>query len=134
MGIRDDIQTELAASFSDELEDVVVEFTLMRPSAVGSYDPESGTRQRYPSEFESRGIFSAYKTEKIDGTRIKIGDEKLIIIANEIETTPLIDDEILLIDKITLEVLTKYLVKNVKSVMAGGSTPITYTLQVRKNA
>lgn len=128
MGLRDDIQTELAAAFDDELSDVIVNIKLRRNSTVGEYNPLTGTRQPYIKNYLSRGFFSAYPEKKIDGVKIITGDEKLTIIANEITITPLINDSVIIDDG------TEYLVVTVKSTMGGGSIPITYKLQVRKNA
>jgi hypothetical protein len=128
MGLISDVQVDLKDAFDNELADVVVPIALIKKDAIGEYDVTSGKMQSYCVSYPSRGIFSAYPSNKVDGTNIRYTDEMLLIIANEIEVALEIDDIIVLEDD------TRYLVVKPNSILGGGSVPITYEAQVRKNA
>jgi hypothetical protein len=127
MGLRDEAQEELREAFDVDLADVITNFKLVKSPTVGEYDPDTGTRPTTPQEFKSRGLFSAMPTRKVNGTSILSTDEELIIIADEIEQPPKVDD------KIVTNGGLKYLVVAPNPVMGGDSIPIIYEAQVRKN-
>lgn len=133
MGLRDEIQSELIEAFNDELEDVITEFNLYKMAIStnpSDYNVTTGkTAIVDTSPNVSRGIFSAYPADKIDGVDIRTTDEKLIIIASEIDVSIEIGDKI-----VTLLNSIDYRVVNPNAVMGGNSIPIIYNAQVRKNA
>ncbi|KQQ60153.1 hypothetical protein ASF84_05455 [Pseudomonas sp. Leaf127] len=86
MGMRDEIQAELAEAFSDPdgLADAVEAFSggITLPGAV---DPV--TEESTPGEviaYTGRGVFTGYKIDLIDGESIKASDKLLIALTNEV--------------------------------------------------
>lgn len=100
MGMRDEIQAELAAAFDDDLADAVNPFT-------GSYIIQSGwepvteTGGETAVSYTGRGILDSYNLDRIDGVNIMSGDLLLIALKNEVTDLPSIDHAITTIDLIT---------------------------------
>lgn len=114
MGMRDDIQAEIAAAFDDDLSDAVSAFTGKRP---GEYDPTTQTVPAPTQAFTGRGVFAGYARYEVDGEHVLSTDEKLIALANEVTAEPQIDD-----------VIDGRAVLNVKRDPAGAAL----TIQLRK--
>lgn len=129
MGIRDEIHSALSDAFDNDLSDVVCEFNIYKAKNNSkSYDVDAGSRPRNDSgASESRGIFSVFKNSEIDGERIKVRDEKLIINGFDISVVLEIGDEIVLKNG------KKYFVISPNPIMGGDSEVIIYKAQVRKN-
>jgi len=127
MGIREDIQTSMKEAFDTDLKDVVCSFEIIKKT-IGEYSVNTGVNETTETEHESRGVFEAMPTKKVNGTSILFTDEQLIINANELDTNLEVDD------KIILESGTVYNVVAPNPVMGGDSIPIIYEAQVRKNA
>lgn len=100
MGLRDDIQIDLAAAFDDDLADAVVPFT-------GSYlgpgvrDPISETTTAQPVTYTGRGVLDSYDSRRIDGVNILVGDVLLICLANEVSDRPAVGHQITAEDLLT---------------------------------
>ena len=126
MGLRDDIQTDLAAAFEDDLADAVVPFTgiYMGP---GVLDPISETTTAQPITYTGRGVLDSYDSRRIDGLNILVGDVLLICLANEVTEKPAVGHEITADDLITGEPV-KY------RVVSPGIDPAKahYEIQLRK--
>lgn len=127
MGIRDDIQSELTEAFNDDLADVVSSFDLVVGVKAGPYDVDSDSYPEVEELTPSRGMFEPFGSQEVDGTNIKFGDEKIIIIGSEIAVSPEIDQIIRLASG------TEYSVIRNKPVLGGDSVAITYEVQVRLN-
>ncbi|MGH8379255.1 hypothetical protein [Pseudomonas sp.] len=86
MGMREEIQADLAEAFDDPdgLADAV------RPVAgsriiKGGYDPEiGGTVPATTIRYIGRGVFGSYLAKEIDGSRIQTEDVKLLVLQNEL--------------------------------------------------
>ncbi|MDO7911342.1 hypothetical protein Q6A49_12445 [Pseudomonas sp. 22-AL-CL-001] len=86
MGMREEIQADLAEAFDDPdgLADAV------RPVAgsrivKGSYDPDlGGTPPASTLRYSGRGVFGSYLAKEIDGSRIQTEDVKLLVLQNEL--------------------------------------------------
>lgn len=89
MGIRDDLQAELAEAFdsADWLGDAVNAF-------VGSYvvasevDPVTEESTSQTVTYSGRGVLSGYSLSRIDGVNILHGDLKLTALTNEVTDKP----------------------------------------------
>lgn len=87
MGIRDELQTEIAAAFDGDLADAVNDFT-------GSYviqtdwDPVTETGGETTVTYTGRGVLSKYSLNRIDGVNILHGDLKLTALVNEVTDKP----------------------------------------------
>ncbi|WP_176510555.1 glutamate 5-kinase, partial [Pseudomonas urethralis] len=87
MGLRDEVQADLAAAFDDDLADAVFPFTgsYMGP---GEWDPVNETTTAQPVTYTGRGGFDSYDRGRIDNINILVGDVLLICLANEVTGKP----------------------------------------------
>ena len=86
MGLRDEIQADLAEAFDDPdgLADVVRPVAGSR-TVKGSYDPNLGGAGPTSSiQYTGRGVFDSYQAQEIDGARIQTEDVKLLVLQNEV--------------------------------------------------
>ncbi len=93
MGLRDDLQTDIAAAFDEDLADAVRAFTLTRVT-TGEYDPVTGEQTSTTETFSGRGVFGRFKAEQVDNQHILATDEKLTVLQNELSTAPADGDDI----------------------------------------
>ncbi|HDS1692190.1 TPA: glutamate 5-kinase [Pseudomonas putida] len=93
MGLRDDIQADLAEAFDDDLADAVSAFTgtYMGP---GEWDPVSETSTAQPVTYTGRGVLDSYDSRRIDNINIKIGDVLLIALVNEVTDKVMVGHQI----------------------------------------
>ncbi|ORL66630.1 glutamate 5-kinase [Pseudomonas putida] len=100
MGLRDEVQADLAAAFDDDLADAVFPFTgsYMGP---GDWDPVSETNTAQPVTYTGRGVFDSYDSRRIDGLNILVGDVLLIALASEVTDKPAVGHQITVTDLIT---------------------------------
>lgn len=105
MGIRDEIQAELAEAFDEDLADAVSPFTgnYMGP---GELDPVSETTTAQPVTYTGRGVLDSYDSRRIDGLNILVGDVLLIALANEVTDKPAVGHQITATDLITGQPVT----------------------------
>lgn len=86
MGMREELQAELAEAFDDPvgLADAVKPVAGSR-TVKGGYDPEiGGTVPASTIHYTGRGVFGSYLAKEIDGTRIQTEDVKLLVLQNEL--------------------------------------------------
>lgn len=102
MGMRDEIQAELAEAFDDDLADAVMPFTgsYLGP---GIYDPVTEENTAQTVTYAGRGLLANYDSRRIDNVNIKVGDVLLICLANELTTKPAIGHKITVEDLLTGE-------------------------------
>ncbi|RNF73194.1 glutamate 5-kinase [Pseudomonas putida] len=126
MGLRDDIQADLAEAFDDDLADAVQAFTGSY-MGQGVWDPVSETTTAQPVTYTGRGVFDNYDSHRIDNINILVGDVLLICLANEVTDKPAVGHEITADDLITGEPV-KY------RVVSPGIDPAKahYEIQLRK--
>lgn len=126
MGLRDDIQADLAEAFDEDLADAVVPFsgTYLGP---GVYDPVAEETTAQPVTYSGRGVLDAYDSRRIDGVNILAGDVLLICLANEVRDKPAVGHQITVEDLLTGEQATYRIV-------SPGIDPakIHYEIQLRK--
>ena len=94
MGIKDDIQAEVAAAFSADLADAVDTFTCEKPIYSGEFDFETQTYPVVGSEsYSGRGVlFGSYQKELVKPADYQAEDAKAIVLQNEVTAVPQIDD------------------------------------------
>jgi len=86
MGMREEIQAELAEAFDDPdgLADAVKPVAGSR-AVKGGYDPEiGGTVPASTTYYTGRSVFGSYLAKEIDGTRIQTEDVKLSVLQSEL--------------------------------------------------
>ena len=87
MGIRDELQTEVAAAFDTDLQDAVKDFTGTY-TVRGDWDPVTETGSETQVTYSGRGVLARYKLRRIDGVNILHGDLKLTALVNEVTDKP----------------------------------------------
>ncbi|EMC3653674.1 glutamate 5-kinase [Citrobacter braakii] len=87
MGIRDELQTEVAAAFDTDLQDAVKDFTGTY-TVRGDWDPVTETGDEMQVMYSGRGVMARYKLRRIDGVNILHGDLKLTALVNEVTDQP----------------------------------------------
>lgn len=100
MGLRDDIQIDLAAAFDDDLADAVQPFT-GHYMGEGVFDPITETTTAQPVTYTGRGVLDAYDSRRIDNINILVGDVLLICLANETTDIPAVGHQITAQDLLT---------------------------------
>lgn len=100
MGLRDDLQRDLAEAFDTDLADAVQPFTgeYLGP---GAYDPVTEQTTAQPVTYTGRGVLDSYDSRRIDNINIKVGDAMLICLANEITDVPAVGHKITVHDLLT---------------------------------
>ena len=86
MGIKDDIQAEVAAAFSADLTDAVDAFTCEKLIYSGEFDFET---QTYPvvgdESYSGRGVlFGSYLKDMVKPADYQVTDSKAIVLQNEV--------------------------------------------------
>lgn len=123
MGIKDDIQAEVAAAFSADLADAVDSFTCEKPIYSGEFDFETQTYPIIGSEsYSGRGVlFGSYLKDLVKPADYQAEDAKAIVLQNEVTQVPQIDD-------VWVTSKGDFKVVNI------GADPVaaTYTIQLRK--
>lgn len=123
MGIKEDIQAEVAAAFSADLADAVDTFTCEKPIYSGDFDFETQTYPVVGSEsYSGRGVlFGSYLKDLVKPADYQAEDAKAIVLQNEVTQVPQIDD-------VWVTSKGDFKVVNI------GSDPVsaTYIIQLRK--
>ncbi|WJD77935.1 glutamate 5-kinase [Klebsiella michiganensis] len=126
MGIRDELQTEVAAAFDTDLSDAVNEFTGSY-TVRGAWDPVTETGSETQMNYTGRGVLARYKLRRIDGVNILHGDLKLTALVNEVTDKPAVGHFVTVRDTIT-GVLQRYEVITAAADSAGAA----YHIQLRR--
>ena len=93
MGIKDDIQAEVAAAFNDDLADAVDTFTCEKPIYSGEFDFETQTYPVVGSEsYSGRGVRGNYLRDMVKPIDYQTTDAKAIVLQNELTGIPQIGD------------------------------------------
>ncbi|WP_434681359.1 hypothetical protein J3P77_09640 [Pseudomonas sp. R1-18] len=84
MGLRDELQADLAEAFDTDLADAMQAFAggITLP---GTWDPVTETGgEPVVISYTGRGVFDSYRVDLIDGESIKSTDQLLIVLTNEV--------------------------------------------------
>ncbi|TCC95355.1 glutamate 5-kinase [Citrobacter braakii] len=100
MGIRDELQTEVAAVFDTDLQDAVKDFTGTY-TVRGNWDPVTETGSETQVTYSGRGVLARYKLRRIDGVNILHGDLKLTALVNEVTDQPAVGHFVMAPEPIT---------------------------------
>lgn len=93
MGIRDELQEELAAAFNEDLADAVDTFTCEKPIYSGEFDFETQTYPVVGSEsYSGRGVRGNYLRDMVKPIDYQTTDAKAIVLQNELTGIPQIGD------------------------------------------
>lgn len=127
MGLRDELQADLAEAFNTDLADAVLAFTgeYMGP---GVWDPVTEVSTAQPVKYSGRGVLSRYEDRRIDNVNILVGDLRLTALTNEVTDMPDVGHKITAPDLLDRSKQVVYLVKSVRADPASA----TYRVQLRK--
>jgi len=83
MGLRDDLQKDLAQAFDTDLADAVQAFA-GGVTLPGTWDPVTETAGApVVIAYTGRGVFDSFKMAQVDGVNIRATDQLLIALSNE---------------------------------------------------
>ena len=126
MGIREDLQRDIAKAFDTDLADAVNPFTGSYVIVTG-VDPVTETGSETTITYTGRGVLGSYALNRIDGINILHGDLKLTALVNEVSDKPAVDHIIDAEDLIT-GMAQRYKVITAKTDPAKAS----YSIQLRR--
>ena len=94
MGLREELQADIADAFNTDLEDAVSEFTCTK--IIYSDEMDFAT-QTYPiignETYSGRGVlFGSYQKDMVKPADYQAEDAKAIVLQNEVAAVPQIDD------------------------------------------
>lgn len=92
MGLRSDIQADIAEAFDDDLADAVKPFDGKR-EVTGPYDPSIGGPSVTIVEYSGRGVFGGFRADELN-EYIDATDVKLTALQNEVGDDPQVGDRI----------------------------------------
>ncbi|KQE54336.1 hypothetical protein [Acinetobacter pittii] len=93
MGLRDEIQAEIAEAFDEDLAEAVHTFTCERIVST-SWNPKTNTSENIVENYSGRGVlFGSYNQYEIQTLGVLATDNKAVILQNEVTMVPKIDDE-----------------------------------------
>ncbi len=93
MGLREELQADLAEAFDEDLADAVHEFTCER-IIKKNFDPVHETYNEEKISYSGRGIlFGRYKSYDIANLGIPATDSKATLLQIEITAIPIVGDE-----------------------------------------
>lgn len=93
MGLREEIQEEIAEAFDGDLADAVHSFTCGR-LVSSNWNPKTNTSEDVVERYEGRGVlFGSYNQYEILTLGVLATDKKAIVLQNEVTKEPKIDDE-----------------------------------------
>lgn len=123
MGMRDELQEELAAAFNEDLADAVDSFACEKLIYSGEFDFET---QTYPivgdESYSGRGVlFGSYLKDMVKPIDYQVTDSKAIVLQNEVTGIPQIGD-VWITGKGSFKVVN----------IGADSVSATYTIQLRK--
>lgn len=83
MGLREDIQKDLAEAFDTDLADAVQPFA-GGVTLPGTWDPVTeASGPPMVIAYTGRGVFDGFKVDRVDGVNIRATDQLLIALTNE---------------------------------------------------
>ena len=88
MGLREEIQADLAEAFDTDLADAVKPFS-GGVTLPGGWDPVTeAAEQPVVIAYSGRGVFDEFKLDRVGGVNIRATDQLLIALTNETTGTP----------------------------------------------
>ena len=96
MGIKEELQSELAEAFDGDLSDAVSDGVFY--SIEYSNDTTMGSVTPSETTYDTRGVVTYYLAEEIarSGGSLQTGDAKIVIIQSELDAIPAIGDEMVI--------------------------------------
>ncbi|WP_202744421.1 glutamate 5-kinase [Acinetobacter pittii] len=93
MGLRDEIQAEIAEAFDEDLADAIHTFTCERVTK-SNWDPKTETYVEVKENYSGRGVlFGSYSQYEIQTLGVLATDKKATVLQNEVTMVPIMEDE-----------------------------------------
>lgn len=93
MGLRDELQADIAEAFNEDLADAVQSFSCERVIKK-NFDPVHETYDEEKISYSGRGVpFGSYNQYEIQTLGVLATDKKAVVLQNEVTMVPKIDDE-----------------------------------------
>jgi len=94
MGLREELQADLAEAFDEDLADAVDMFTCIKEIKSGQFDYATQTYQTTKKEaYSGRGVlFGSYLKDMVKPLDYQITDCKATVLQNEVSAVPVISD------------------------------------------
>ncbi len=93
MGLREELQAEIAEAFNEDLADAVQSFACER-IIKAEWDPLTETHKAIKQTYTGRGVlFGSYNQYEIQTLGVLATDKKAVVLQNEVTMMPQIDDE-----------------------------------------
>ncbi|NNP75552.1 glutamate 5-kinase [Acinetobacter sp. Ac_3412] len=93
MGLRDELQADIAEALDEDLADAVQTFSCERIIKT-EWDPLTETHKTIKENYSGRGVlFGSYSQYEIKTLGVLATDKKAIVLQNEVTMVPKIDDE-----------------------------------------
>lgn len=93
MGLRDELQADIAEAFNEDLADAVQSFSCER-IIKSDWDPLTETHTANKENYSGRGVlFGSYSQYEIQTLGVLATDKKAVVLQNEVTMSPQIDDE-----------------------------------------
>ena len=93
MGLREEIQADIADAFNEDLADAVHTFTCERNSKT-NWDPKTETHVEVKVNYTGRGVlFGSYSQYEIQTLGVLATDKKATVLQNEVTMVPIMEDE-----------------------------------------
>lgn len=93
MGLRDELQADIAEVFNTDLADAITTFTCSKEIQSGEFDFET---QTYPivtvEQYSGRGVIGSYKRDLVKPIDYQVEDIKATVLQNEVNGIPQIED------------------------------------------
>lgn len=120
MGLAD-VFKDAAEAIIEAFDDIPQTITYVQKGA-SSYTPATGVTTSSDTEYTTTAIFDEFEQREIDNNVVRATDKLVYIAANDLEVTPLVDDEITDANSVTWQIV------NVKTDPADA----LWVLQIRK--
>ncbi|ENU24199.1 hypothetical protein F993_01515 [Acinetobacter proteolyticus] len=92
MGLRDELQADIAEAFDEDLADAVHSFSCERIIKT-DWDPLTETHREIKQTYTGRGVlFGSYNQYEIQALGVLATDKKAVVLQNEVTMIPKIDD------------------------------------------
>ena len=93
MGLRDEIQADIADAFNEDLADAVHTFSCER-IARSNWNPVTETYDEVNESYTGRGVlFGSYNQYEVQSLGVLATDKKATVLQNEVTMVPQVDDE-----------------------------------------
>ncbi|MCU4453049.1 glutamate 5-kinase [Acinetobacter nosocomialis] len=93
MGLREELQADIAEAFNEDLADAVHPFTCDRVVST-NWNPKTNTSEDIVERYKGRGVlFGSYNQYEILTLGVLATDKKATVLQNEVTKEPKIDDE-----------------------------------------